>query len=271
MESRFSAGDDVAMMRGVIARVIGVGAVSAAGLGGEVLRRAIVDRRSCLAPDPRFAGALVGAASACPVDRRSPRLVSFAVEAARQAVEARPPGRGALVLATTHGGSGFCQEFHDGFSSPLLFSASVHNAAASVLSERYRIQGPVHTLLAGGDGTAQAIETAAGILAEGLADWALAGAAEELNAAILAGYAAKGYRGTPAEGAAMFLLASGGRPLERWPSGPVRLGDVDVDRSLLGEAFAVTDGLLLAATWGCEDAVTLVGGEWLPLWGARPA
>lgn len=271
MESRFSAGRDVAMMRGVIARVIGVGAVSAAGLGAKALRRAIVDRRSCLAPDPRFGGALVGAAAGCPVDRRSPRLVSLAVEAARQAVWARPPGRGALVLATTHGGSGFCREFHEGFSSPLLFSASVHNAAASVLSERYRIQGPVHTMLAGCDGAAQAIETAAGILDEGLADWAVAGATEELNSAILAGYAAKGYEGAPAEGAAVFLLGSGGRPLERWPSERIRLGDVEVDRSLLGEAFAVTDGLLLAAAWCCEDAVTLVGGEWLPLWGACPA
>lgn len=268
MESRFSADRAPGMMRGVIARVIGVGAVSAAGLGGEVLRRALVERRPCLGPDPRFPGALVGAVSACPVDRRSPRLVSYAVEAARQAVAERPPGRGALVVATTHGGSGFCQEFHDGFTSPLLFSASVHNAAASVLSERFRIQGPVHTLLAGGDGTAQVIETAAGILAEGLADWALAGTADELNSAILAGYAAKGYHGSPAEGSAMFLLSGEGRPLLRWPSERIRLDGAEVDRSLLGEAFAVTEGLLLAATWTCSEASTLVGGEWLPLWGA---
>gem|GEM_PF-4433411 len=258
-------------MRGVIARVIGVGAVSAEGLGGEAIRRALVEQRTCLGPDARFAGALVGAASACPVDRRWPRIVSFAVEAARQATPERPVGRGALVIATTHGGAGFCQEFHDGFTSPLLFSASVHNAAAAVLSERFRIQGPVHTLLAGRDGTAQAIETAAGIVADGLAEWALAGASEELNAAILAGYAAKGCHGSPAEGAAMFLLAREGRPLARCPAERVRLDGVEVARSLLGEGFAVSDGLLLAAAWSAEAAATLVGDEWLPLWGAPPA
>lgn len=266
MESRFSAGRAPAMMRGMIARVVGVGAVSAAGLGGEALRRALVESRPCLGPDPRFPGALVGAVSACPVDRRWPRLVSYAVEAARQAAEARPPGRGALVLATTHGGSGFCQEFHDGFTSPLLFSASVHNAAASVLSERLKVHGPVHTLLAGSDGTAQAIEAAAAIIADGLADWALAGATEELNTAILAGYAAKGHHGSPSEGAAMFLLAREGRPLERWPSRRLRLDGVEIDPLRLGEAFAVTDGLLLAAAWSAAEATTLVGDEWLPLW-----
>lgn len=256
-------------MRRVIASVIGVGAVSAAGAGCEALRAALVERHGCLGPDPRFPGALVGAVTACPVDRRWPRIVSYAAEAARQAVEAgggRPSGRGALVLATTHGGAGFCHEFHDGMSSPLLFSASVHNAAASVLSERHRVRGPVHTLLAGSDGTAHALETASGILSDGLADWALAGAAEELNVAILSGYAARGIHGNPAEGAVVYLLAREGRRLERLPGEHVRLDGVEVDRALLGEAFAVTDGLLVAAAWASRSSTTLVGDEWVPLW-----
>lgn len=266
-ESRFSAGAPRAIMRRVIVRVTGVGAVSAAGVGAESLRAALLDRRPCLRVDPRFPGALVGAVVDCAVDRRWPRLVSYAVEAARQAVgPERPPGRGALVIATTHGGAGFCQEFHEGMMSPLLFSASVHNAAASVLSERMRIQGPVHTLLAGRDGTAQAIETAATLLHAGLADWALAGAAEELNTAILAGYAAKGFRGNPAEGAAMFLIAREGRTLLRLPSERLRLDGVEVDRALLGEAFAVGDGLRLAAAWAAKASETLLGEAWLPLW-----
>lgn len=250
----------------MIARVIGVGAVSAAGLGPEALRAALMERRACLATDPRFPGALVGAVSGCPIDRRWPRLVSFAVEAARQAVPEPPPGRGAIVVATTHGGAGFCYEFHEGMSSPLLFSASVHNAMASVLSGLLKVRGPVHTLLAGRDGTLQAIETASDLLARGQADWALAGAADELNVAILAGYAAMGHRGNPAEGAAMFLLGREGRSLDRLPAERIRIDGVDTDRALIGEAFAVTDGLLLAATWGARTSQTLVRGEWLPLW-----
>jgi len=223
----------------VIARIAGVGAVSVAG----------------------------------PVDRRFPRCVSFALEAARQAVEAaggRPEGRGAIVLATMHGGAGFCQEFHEGFSSPLLFSASVHNATASVLSERYQVHGPVHTLLTGRRGCEEALEVAWGIVSDGLADWALAGAFDELNEAILAGYKSLGHEGKPAEGAAMFVVTRGGRPLERMPRPRVRIDGRDVDPLFVGEAFSVTEGLVLAATWEAKSASSPVGDEWLPVWGDRP-
>lgn len=218
----------------------------------------------------RIAGA--GAVSSVVhVDRRFPRCVSFALEAARQAVESaggRPAGRGSIVLATMHGGAGFCQEFHDGFTSPLLFSASVHNATASVLSERYEVHGPVHTLLTGRRGCEEALETAWGIVSDGLADWALAGAFDELNEAILAGYRSLGYEGAPAEGAAVFVVTREGRPLERMPGSHARIDGRDA--APMGEAFSVTDGLVLAATWEAKSVSVPVGDAWLPVWGDRP-
>ncbi len=91
-----------------------------------------------------------------------------------------------LVLATGYGPvrtsfdfSDSMQDFGPDLASPTAFSTSVHNIAASVISLRLGLTGPVHTLAQGESSLAGALHVARAWLASGRVERVLLGAVDE--------------------------------------------------------------------------------------------
>lgn len=100
-----------------------------------------------------------------------------------------------LIVGITHGAVTYAVQFHRTLllegplaASPLSFSESVPNAPAGNGAIAFQIRGPVHTLIGDEPVGAQAIDLAAGLLHDGIADRCLVVGTEEWNEVVAHAY-----------------------------------------------------------------------------------
>jgi 3-oxoacyl-[acyl-carrier-protein] synthase II len=98
---------------------------------------------------------------------------------------AEPTEEGAVLFTSTHGATGYLNEFHEGYltegslgASPILFTNGVSNAPAGHISLEYGIRGRCVTIIGGPLSPLEALSEAAALL-HGPARWVLICAAEE--------------------------------------------------------------------------------------------
>lgn len=147
--------------------------------------------------------------------RRSSLISHFACAAASEAVARSgrlPPGRTALVMASTDGAVIYTRRFFaevlkSGTGSPMLFPETVYNAAASHVAAVLGIDGTVLTMVGDATAGADALATAAELLHSGDADRCLVVASQEADWIACDGYQRWGLAGTPlSEGAVAMLV-----------------------------------------------------------------
>jgi 3-oxoacyl-[acyl-carrier-protein] synthase II len=191
--------------------VTGVGVVSPIGVGVPAFFDALSAGRSAVAPDDAPgvpASARVGDFGArqqiAPASlRRMPRLSQLVIVAAKEALAAAAPpydaARLGVVLGTglgtLHETITFIEGYLDGgpaAASPLLFPSSVMNAAAGQLAIECKLRGVNSTVNHRDASPLGALALAADLLELGRADAIVCGAADELCAATLDGYALLG-------------------------------------------------------------------------------
>lgn len=139
----------------------------------------------------------------------------------------------AVLLGTTHGSTGYCEQYYgqivrEGIAAanPMLFAEGVPNAAAAHLSLMLPLRGPCQTVIGSRTAGLDAIRLAAARIAAGEWDRAIVGAAEEFSPTVNAAHAqwrpdsSDGF--AVSSGAVMFLMESrvamqsrGGRPRGR--------------------------------------------------------
>jgi 3-oxoacyl-[acyl-carrier-protein] synthase II len=117
----------------------------------------------------------------------------------------------AALLGTTHGSSGYCEQYYhqivsEGISAanPMLFAEGVPNAAAAHLSLMLSLRGPCQTVIGSRTAGLDAIRLAAARIASGEWERALVGAAEEFSLTVNAAHARQ--RAAGPEG---FVVSSG--------------------------------------------------------------
>jgi 3-oxoacyl-[acyl-carrier-protein] synthase II len=227
--------------------ITGFGAVSAAGVGIELLMAAIRDNRSCFQPVPPEAlqgsGEQWAPASAFRVAdfmpplkaRKFDRCSQFAIVAAGMALkdagivpEEMDPTRIGIVMGCGFGGITNSVEFLKGYFSggadgliPMLFPNTVPNAAASNSSIEYRLKGPNVTMVQRFCSAESALLLAQRFLEEERADIMLVGGVDEIIPVILKGFRALGQlrpggvgRGF-GEGSGILVLERGDHALRR--------------------------------------------------------
>ncbi len=198
--------------------ITGVGAVSAAGVGIELLMAVIRSGRPCFQPVPPEALGRAGEewapASAFRVAdfmpplkaRKFDRCSQFAIVAAGMALkdagitlEEMDPTRIGIVMGCGFGGVTNSAEFLKGYFSqgadgliPMLFPNTVPNAAAGNSSIEYRLKGPNVTMVQRFCSAESALLLAQRFLEEERADIMLVGGVDEIMPVILKGFRALG-------------------------------------------------------------------------------
>lgn len=102
----------------------------------------------------------------------------------------------AALLGTTHGSSGYCEQYYSQIvregvlaANPMLFAEGVPNAAAAHLSLMLGLHGPCQTVIGSRTAGLDAIRLAAARIASGEWERALVGAAEEFSPTVNAAHA----------------------------------------------------------------------------------
>lgn len=198
--------------------VTGLGVVSPNGIGRDAFHTACVSGRSGIKAisdfdtsnlKSRYAGIVtdfdpLSAMSATDV-RRTPRMIPFAVAAAKEAMgqadlsispeDVTRQRRIGVSLGTGGGGLGFVEDqyrrmFADGGKpSPFGITAGTHGNLSSELSIQLKLRGPSHVVSTGCASATDAIGHAMMILRSGMADVMIAGGADApIMPGILAGF-----------------------------------------------------------------------------------
>ena len=192
--------------------ITGTGVICASGVGSEAFTDAIVQGRVGLTPiegfdlspfDGRYAGVVHdfdpsrGDPDAAVLDRHVQLAVVAAEEAVEQsgALQAVPPERRALVMATCNGGWLSIERHHrmlhgleTGEYDEALDLAKRHYSAALELARRHAVAGPVLTVVTACSASTNAIGLARDLLRTGRADVVLAGGADSFSATTFAGF-----------------------------------------------------------------------------------
>jgi 3-oxoacyl-[acyl-carrier-protein] synthase II len=210
--------------------ITGLGVMSAFGHGVGPFWEGLLAGRGALAPSARAGGALGGtvppfearAFVRTPAGRRIDRTSLLALAACRLALadagleaEGLDPARTSLVLGTALGNLGETAAFVDrliarGTANPLVFPNLVLNAPVSYASIELGITGPTAMVTEQEASGEAAIATAVDLVADGVVDRSLCGAADELDTIV---YEVLGENG---------LLAGGvARPFDVAADGPV--------------------------------------------------
>jgi 3-oxoacyl-[acyl-carrier-protein] synthase II len=197
--------------------ITGLGVVSPNAIGGKAFERACQDGKSGIKPITAFDTSLIKSKVAGIVDdfdplsvmdavdvRRVPRMIPFAVAAAREAMSqaglvvdhdnpqfARRVG---VMLGTGGGGLEFVEEqyrrIHQGGKrSPFAITAGTHGNLSSELSIQLKLRGPSHVVSTGCASATDAIGHARMFIRSGMADVMIAGGADATIApGILGGF-----------------------------------------------------------------------------------
>jgi 3-oxoacyl-[acyl-carrier-protein] synthase II len=168
--------------------VTGVGAVTAAGVGADVLFKVLcegVDPESALVRqfDPE---ALFGTKDARRLDRFSQYTLASAIEAHRDAnLEFADPGRAGVLFATGVGGIAsmieqltVLRERGPERVSPFFIPMLMPNAGAAAVSLRFGMRGPCQTVTTACAAGTHAVIDAARLIAQGRCDVMLTGGGE---------------------------------------------------------------------------------------------
>ena len=198
--------------------ITGLGVVSPNGIGREAFDAACIAGRSGVkaidafdvsALKSRYAGIVTDfdpttAMSATDV-RRTPRMIPFAVAAAREAMQhaglhvdaddVDVQRRVGVSLGTGGGGLGFVEDQYrrmfttGGKPSPFGITAGTHGNLSSELSIQLHLRGPSHVMSTGCASSTDAIGHAAMMLKAGMADVMIAGGADSpIVPGILSGF-----------------------------------------------------------------------------------
>ena len=213
--------------------ITGIGVVAPNGVGRAAFDAACVAGRSGVKPldavvgpdfaaaalKSRYAGVVTGfdpltAVAAADV-RRTPRMIPFAVAAAREAMtqagldvspdDVAGQRRVGVTLGTGGGGLGFVEDQYrrmfaaGGKPSPFAITAGTHGNLSSELSIQLKLRGPSHVLSTGCASSTDAIGHAAMLLKCGMADAMVCGGADApVMPGILAGFELMGVISTRA-------------------------------------------------------------------------
>lgn len=197
--------------------ITGMGALSPAGAGVDVLMQAVMEGRSCIGPITRFDASGFPSKLAAEIPafdatehgmtkkeaRRFAPFVQYAVAAADEAMaasgldmDAEDPTRVACVWGSGIGG---LEEFETGCAalrergpkrvSPLFIPTMIENMAAGNLSIRYGMQGDCLSIVTACATGSHCVGEAYRLIRHGYADAALAGGSEEsISPVCLAGF-----------------------------------------------------------------------------------
>jgi 3-oxoacyl-[acyl-carrier-protein] synthase II len=226
--------------------ISGCSAISAAGIGIEPVREAVLRGINCLKPVPaelvgNKAGQYWGKADQFKAAdfipplkaRKLDRASQFAVVTAGLALENAGIGKGSLAgerigiaLGCGFGGIANSSELLSGYYqggvsglSPMLFPNTVANAAASNASIEYGLKGPNITIIQRFCSAETAILAACRFIEEGRADIMLAGGVDELTPQMIRGFAVTGqltrFGSGFGEGCGMLVLERASHARER--------------------------------------------------------
>jgi 3-oxoacyl-[acyl-carrier-protein] synthase II len=255
--------------------ITGVGVVSPNGIGATAYERACrdgvsgikrIDAFDTSAIQSRFAGVVTGfdphsVMSATDV-RRTPRMVPFAVAAAREAMAAARLSVAAndiavqrrigVSLGTGGGGLEFVEEqyrrvFAGGKRSPFAITAGTHGNLSSELSIQLQLRGPSHVLSTGCASSTDALGHAMMMIRGGAVDVMIAGGADAVIApGILAAFELMGVIST--------------RPVGD-PAHASRPFNADRDGFILGEGawMFVVESAPYAAERGAKPLAEIAG------------
>jgi 3-oxoacyl-[acyl-carrier-protein] synthase II len=168
--------------------VTGVGAVTAAGVGADVLFKALCE---CVAPESALVrqfdpDSLFGVKEARRLDRFSQYSLAAAIEAHRDAnLEFSDPGRAGVLFATGVGGISsmieqltVLRERGPDRVSPFFIPMLMPNAGAAAVSLRFGMRGPCQTVTTACAAGTHAVIDAARLIAQGRCDVMLTGGGE---------------------------------------------------------------------------------------------
>lgn len=186
--------------------ISGIGVVSPNGVGRDAFDEACCEGRSGIKAitsfdtssiKSRYAGIVEGFEPLDAMDaadvRRVPRMIPFAVAAAREAMmqagleiapdDVRAPRRVGVMLGTGGGGLEFVEEqyrriFQGGKRSPFAITAGTHGNLSSELSIQLRLRGPSHVISTGCASSTDAIGHAMMLLRSGVVDQVVCGGAD---------------------------------------------------------------------------------------------
>jgi len=181
---------------------------------------------------------------------RLDRLTQLALVASHRAVQGyglpRDRTRAGIVLGTAFGSHLTNEAFQIQLeqlgaaeASPALFTHTLPSSAVGAISIQFGLQGPTVTLTEGIGAGVAAVALAAQMVAQGEADWMLAGAADTLSPTLLA--AAGAEAGRLAEGAAFFVVVPGaaGAVARIAAADQGRVGEAEVEQAVLDKAGLV--------------------------------
>lgn len=196
--------------------ITGIGIVSAAGIGKEAFWDALINGKSGLKKITRFdtrdkKSHFGGEVAGFDLDaifpdrrfRRAANISKYCLGSSKLAIDdagldpCKWDGtKVGLVVGVTHGAISYSREFHAALVkegpasvSPMLFSDSVLNIAASNVSIAFSIKGAAHTIVGGIPAGLDAIAYAIKIMENSCLDICLVGGAEEIDSIVFDTYA----------------------------------------------------------------------------------